>query len=87
MPKVTIDIPADWSKSDLNTFLKYINRGGEEQASTPTTPTHHCYLNQPCLFWYQDGEQDYQGHCGLHSCACITAIFNKLNPTRWMPKN
>ena len=86
MANVTIDIPADWSKNDLAAFLKYISRGGGGQATTTTGTKHHCWRNEPCIFWHQDGKEEYQGHCGLGSCTCITAIFNQQNPPRWTLK-
>ena len=86
MPKVTIDVPAGWTKNDLDAFLKYVNRDGDERVVATTTTKHHCFRNEPCRFWVQTGENEYQGDCGLCSCTCLTTVFNGLNPPRWWAK-
>ena len=42
-----------------------------------------CYT---CHFWNQDGTEAYQGHCGLYSINCITAVFSNKTPTRFVKK-
>ena len=37
-----------------------------------------------CYFWKQDAET--QGHCGIFSVSCITAVFNKTTLTRFLEK-
>jgi len=38
-----------------------------------------------CYHWEYNSKQTAFGHCGLYSSACATAIFNKGEPTRFLP--
>ena len=68
-----IQLPKGVTEKDLEEFLKALN--AKNTKSEPTTQTKNC---SNCLF--------YDGGCGLYSCDCATAIFNKEKPPRWLPK-
>lgn len=84
-----IELPSNWTKQDVEGFLKFIKPDAEDKLERDglkvERPKHHCWRDGGCLFWVQDGQKEYQGHCGLESCECLTAVFNHRNPTRWLP--
>ena len=84
-----VSVPNNWTKQNVEGFLKYIKPDPEDKQERESLkviePKHHCWRNEGCLFWHQDGEEKYQGHCDLGSCECLTAVFNHRDPTRWLP--
>lgn len=85
--QIEIQVPAGWSQEQIDAFLQHLNEPKTTTQKTDQAPQRHCYLNDPCAFWYQDGDKTYLGHCGLGSSACLTKIFNGDSPSRWQPKS
>lgn len=88
--KAKIRLPEGWTKGDTRAFLRYIKPEPEDKEERDSLvlgdPKNHCWRDGGCQFWSQDGEEEYQGHCDLHSCHCLTAVLNHKNPPRWSLK-
>ena len=84
MSEVTFEVPANWTRADLDTFITYVQTNPIEVLSK--SPEQHCWRERPCQFWILEGPQIYDGHCGLFSCECTTAVGNRKKPPRWMAK-
>ncbi len=84
-------MPGHWSEQTLQGFLKALDATSSDADVDPAVvrgegTSRHCWRVQPCAFWHSDGEKEYQGHCGLYSSMCITAISDRRLPPRWMAK-
>lgn len=86
-----VSIPKHWTQRDVDNFLKFLKPEPEDKEERDSLRAgrseHHCWRNDGCALWLQDGERKYQGHCKLYSSTCATAAFERRNPPRWVPKD